>query len=182
MFFYVLNYKIWHFKPVIVGLKFSDSIGLFGMVFDFHPFCICMPPIKIIMLRVDISGFLCNEITGILGSLGIRNEEYILSILGKIKYKTNSMKVLSGNETIVLFEILLWPTTIGLCLLRNIIDQLSQSWPKWAVRQMIRGVINNAINITYSRKCSTVLLFGITRCRLSREWNKNCLFILRYYS
>ena len=36
---------------------------------------------------------------------------------------------------------------------------------------------NNAINITYSHQCSIISLFGITRCRLSRERIENSLYI-----
>ena len=36
---------------------------------------------------------------------------------------------------------------------------------------------NNTIHITYSRECSNVLLFGVTRCRLSQERIKNHLFM-----
>ena len=42
-------------------------------------------------------------------------------------------------------------------------------------------IANIAINITFSRQCSNVLLFGITRLRLSRERIKNCLYIHRIY-
>ena len=40
-------------------------------------------------------------------------------------------------------------------------------------------VYNIAINVTYSRQCSNILLFGTTRLRLSHKWIKNHLFMLK---
>ena len=36
---------------------------------------------------------------------------------------------------------------------------------------------NNAINVTYSRQCSIVFLFGMIKHRLSWEWIKSCLYM-----
>ena len=49
-----------------------------------------------------------------------------------------------------------------------------------SVKTFFKLQVNNhniAINITFSRQCFNVLLFGITRLRLSREPIKNCLYI-----
>ena len=43
----------------------------------------------------------------------------------------------------------------------------------------LKDLLHGFINVTFSRQCSNVLLFGISRLRLSRERNENRLYIDR---
>ena len=77
-------------------------------------------------------------------------------------------KVLHGNDSI-------FPTELNyLKGVLNISGMVPSDW-----NSSIRHHLNsNPINVTYSPQCSNVLLLGITRRRLSREWIENHLYML----